>query len=169
MRQHHLMPALLERIHLDGFLEQWICDPRGIGRDVEPGASLRLHRNIPDGQAGEAVARLSFELRPIQDGGTIRIVRIEQHPAEQIEMFVATKPHRSTGRPGRRGGPKAGNGGWAIHGVELLFGSALRVRSEWYRRLVFRSRRKRRNCRPSDSNRRRSERSKVIRATWRAM
>jgi len=57
--------ALLEGVELDRLAQQWIGSGGGIGSDIEPGSSLGLYRNVPDGQAHQLIARLRIELGPI--------------------------------------------------------------------------------------------------------
>ncbi len=80
--QHLLVAPLLEPVERDGLAQQRIGDRLGIARDADLRLALGLHRDVPDRQGDEPVARLAVEPGPIDHRRLVRVMGVEQHPAE---------------------------------------------------------------------------------------
>ena len=61
--EHVFVAPLLEGVELDRLAQQGIGSDRGVGGDIEPRSPLGLHRDVPDRQGHQAIARLGIELR----------------------------------------------------------------------------------------------------------
>src|SRR6185503_20581190 len=90
-----------------------------------------LHGDVPDRKTRDAILRVFFELRPVDNGGTIGIERIQQRLAEQPLVLVTAHADRAVAGPGAGiGGQIGGNRkGWtAQRWFSVLASAAFRGR-----------------------------------------
>src|ERR1700733_1443617 len=84
----------LETVDLDRFPQQRVFDGHGIAEHPQAGVALGLHRDVPDRQADEPVARLGLEARPIDDRWSVGVVGLDQHSAEGPLVTLAAENDR---------------------------------------------------------------------------
>ena len=100
-----LVPPLLEAVELDRLAQQRVRHRLGVAQHPQTGFPFGLHRDIPDRQADQTIARLGVERGPVDDRGTIGIVGVEQHPAKRpLVRFAAGNDRAGFGRSPNPGG-----------------------------------------------------------------
>jgi hypothetical protein len=122
LREHDLVARFLIGVHRDGFAQKRIF-ARRVRRNTDRRAAFRLHRDVPDRQRRHALQRRGIELRPVDDGGLVRVVRGEQQLAEHPLVLSGTCLDLSGGtiRPVTH---RMIRFGWRERVGHVMFGSA---------------------------------------------
>ena len=89
MRQHHLVPSFLPAVQPDRGAPVRVGDAVGVGQHAQSRLALGLHRDIPDRQVDQTVARLGRQLRPVDDRRLVRIEGVAEHAAGEAFVRVA--------------------------------------------------------------------------------
>ncbi len=113
------MAPLLEGVHVDRLLQPRIIGHDvGVGLDPHGGLALGLHGDVPDRQADQPLAHLLGELGPVDDGGLVGVMGLQQHLAEHRLVLLRADPER--GRIAAPAGRGVGKGVGQGHGWSLV-------------------------------------------------
>ena len=95
IRQNLLVSFLLETVDFDCFPQQRVGNNVGVAQHPQTCVAFGLHRDIPDRQADQSIARLRVESGPIDNRRSVWIVRVEQHAAEGSLVRLAAENDRT--------------------------------------------------------------------------
>src|SRR5579872_949603 len=100
-----LVAALFPAVLPDGLAPFGIGQAAGIGGHAEARLALRLYRDVPYRQTGQALERRGIELWPVDHCRLVRIERLAEHAAGSLLVFLAARTQRARiwPTPGPRG------------------------------------------------------------------